>query len=88
MNQFAFNNFKFDENGRKLSKKVENTLEKGDIACYKQFLLLPLCFQNTYIPKVKTKACLEKVKYIYLDFSFKSSHTEKRMLPLGILSLH
>ena len=35
---------KFDENGKKLSKWVENTMEKGEIVCYKQFLLFPQCF--------------------------------------------
>ena len=39
--EFADDNFKFDENGRKLSKWVENTAGKGEIAHYKQFLLLP-----------------------------------------------
>ena len=28
-----------DENGTKFSKPVENTVEKGEIACYEQFLL-------------------------------------------------
>ena len=37
-------NFKFDENGRKLSKGVKNTVGKGEIACYEQFLVLPQCF--------------------------------------------
>ena len=32
--EFADNNFKFDENGRKLSKQVENTVGKGEIARY------------------------------------------------------
>ena len=39
MKEFADDNFKFDENGRKLSKWVENTEEKGEIARYEQFLL-------------------------------------------------
>ena len=38
--------FKFDENGRKLSKQVENTMGKGEIAHYEQFLLFPQCFQR------------------------------------------
>ena len=33
--------------GRKLSKWLESTGGKGEIACYKQFLLFPLCFQKT-----------------------------------------
>ena len=39
--------FKFDENSRKFSKRVENTVGKGEIACYNQFLLFPRCFQKT-----------------------------------------
>ena len=42
---FADHNLKFDQNGRKLSKRVENTVGKGEIALYKQFLLFPQCFQ-------------------------------------------
>ena len=37
---FADDNFKFDENGRKLFLRVENTR-------YEQFLLFPQCFQKT-----------------------------------------
>ena len=40
----ADDNLKFDENGRKFSKQVENTEGKGEIACYEQFLLFPQCF--------------------------------------------
>ena len=43
----ADNNFKFDKNGGKLSKRVENTLRKGEIAHYagnQHFLLFPQCF--------------------------------------------
>ena len=46
LKEFADNNFRFDENGRKLSIQVENTAGKGEIACYKQFLLFPQCFQK------------------------------------------
>ena len=41
------NNFKFDENGRKFSKWVENPVGKGEIDRYEQFLLFPHCFQKT-----------------------------------------
>ena len=46
LKKFADDNFKFDENGRKLSKQVENTVGKGEIARYEQFLLFPQCFQK------------------------------------------
>ena len=48
--EFADDNFKFDENGRKLSKLVENTVGKGKIAHYEQFLLFPQCFQKACFP--------------------------------------
>ena len=48
---FAEDNFKFDENGRKLSRRVENTVGKGEIARYEQFLLFPQCFQKACFPR-------------------------------------
>ena len=44
LKEFADDNFKFDENGRKLLKQVENTVGKGEIACNEKFLLFPRCF--------------------------------------------
>ena len=43
LKEFADDNIKFDENGRKFSKWVEN----GEINRYEQFLLFPKCFQKT-----------------------------------------
>ena len=57
LKEFAGDNFKFDENGIKL----ENTVEKGEIACLEQFLLFQQCLQKTCTVKhVKTRACLGK----------------------------
>ena len=50
LKKFADDNFRFDENGRKLSKWVENTVRKGEIARYEQFLLFPQCFQKACFP--------------------------------------
>ena len=50
LKEVADNNFKFDENGRKLSRWVENTVGKGELACYEQFLLFPQCFQKACFP--------------------------------------
>ena len=47
---FADDNFKFDENGGKLSKRVQNTVGKGEIARNEQFLLFPQCFQKACFP--------------------------------------
>ena len=46
MKQFADDNFSYDENGRKLSKRVENTVGKGEIARYEQFLLSHSVFKR------------------------------------------
>ena len=48
--QSADDNSKFDENSRKFSKRVENTVGKEEIARYEQFLLFPQCFQKTCFP--------------------------------------
>ena len=45
--ELSEDNFKFDLNGGKFSKGVENALGKGDIARYEQFLLSLKCFQKT-----------------------------------------
>ena len=50
LKEFADDNFKFDENGRKLSKRVENTVGKGEIARYEQFLLFSQCFLKVCFP--------------------------------------
>ena len=39
LKEFTDDNFKFNENGGKFSKRVENTVEKGEIARYAQFFL-------------------------------------------------
>ena len=50
LKKFADDNFIFDKNGRKLSKRVENTVGKGEIALDEQFLIFPLCFQKACFP--------------------------------------
>ena len=61
---FADDNFKFDENGREQSKQVENTVGKGEIARYEQFLLFPQCFQKACFPGASKDVIVwEGVKY-------------------------
>ena len=48
LKDFADDNFEFDENGTKFSKRVENTVGKREIARCEQFLRFPQCFQKTY----------------------------------------
>ena len=50
LKQSADNNFKFDENSRKFSERVENTVGKREIARYEQFLFFPQCFQKACFP--------------------------------------
>ena len=50
LKESADDNFKFDENGGKLSEWVENTVAKGEIARYEQFLLFPHRFQKACFP--------------------------------------
>ena len=47
LNEFGDDKFKFDEYGEKILKRVENTVGKGEISYYEQFLLFPQCFQKT-----------------------------------------
>ena len=47
LKEFAEDNFKFDEYARMFYKWVENTVGKGEIARYEQFLLFPWGFQKT-----------------------------------------
>ena len=61
LEDFADDNFKFDENGRQFSKWVENTAGKGEIARYEQFCPFPTVFsKDFYCRHVKTRACLGK----------------------------
>ena len=43
-------NFEFNENSKKFSDQVENTVGKGEFACYEQSLLFPQCFQKARFP--------------------------------------
>ena len=51
LKEFPDDNFKFEKkSGRKLSKRVENTVGKGEIARYEQFLLFLQCFPKACFP--------------------------------------
>ena len=47
MEELTDDSFKFVDAGRKLSKQVENTVGKGEIARYEQFLFFPQCCHKT-----------------------------------------
>ena len=70
MKQSADDNFIFNENNRKFSKWVENTVGKGEIARHEQFLLFPQCFQ---------KACyLVQIERNFFDDILKCNKNEKK----------
>ena len=60
LKEFSDDNSKFDEKGEKLSKQVENTVGKGEIAHYEQFLLFPVFSKDLYCRQLKTRGCLWK----------------------------
>ena len=41
--------FKCIQNRKYVSHRVENIVRKGEISCYKQFLLFSQCFPQLYI---------------------------------------
>ena len=43
---FADDNFKADKNGEGCYKRIENTLGKGEIARFDQFLIFLQCFRH------------------------------------------
>ena len=45
MKEFTDDDLKLDENDEKFFKRIENTVGKGVIACYEQFLLFPAFFK-------------------------------------------
>ena len=65
LKEFADDNFSFGENGRKSSKRVENTVGKGEIYCYKQF---PTVFsKDFYADTLKPGLVWERVKSLPND---------------------
>ena len=60
LKDFADDYFKFDENGGKFSKGIENTVGKGEIARYEQFLLFSVFLKDLCCRHIKSRACLGK----------------------------
>ena len=57
LKEFADNSLKFDENDGKFYKRVKNTVEKEEIACYTQFLLFQ---QHTTMRKKSSESIVGK----------------------------
>ena len=60
LREFADDNFKFDEYGRKFSERVENTVGKGENGQYEQFLLFPQLFKRLVLQTRKNQGLLGK----------------------------
>ena len=69
--------FQFEENGRKLSKQVENTVGKGEIARCEQFLLFPQSFQKACFPGASKGVIVWESK-IEICFGKGRNHPGKR----------
>ena len=59
MREFAGDNIKFNENDIKFSKRIENTVGKGDIAC---FFFRHSAFKIPVLQTRKTGLAWERVK--------------------------
>ena len=81
LKEFADDNFKFDENGRQFSNCVENTVGKGEIACY-EFL------KDLYCRHVKTRACLGKGLAITQFSACQRTIIHHKSLGLSKLKVH
>ena len=80
LKEFVDDNFKFEENGRKLSKRVENTVGKAEIARYKQFLLFPQCFQKACFPGVSKGVIVWEVVKCTLKYAISFNLDQSKIL--------
>ena len=60
LKQFVDDNFKFDENGGKFFKRLDNTVGKGEVDLHEQFLLFPQCFQRLVLQTSKYQGLFGK----------------------------
>ena len=60
LKDFADDNLEFGKMAECYPKRLENTVGKGEIACYEQFLLSPVFSKDLYCRHLKTRACLGK----------------------------
>ena len=60
LKELAGDNFIFDENGRKFSRRVGNIGGKGEIAHHEQFLLFPHCFKRLELATRKNQSLFGK----------------------------
>ena len=76
LKKFADDNFNFKENGKQFSKQKENTVGKGEIARYEQFLLFPQCFKRLVLHTRKNQGLFWKGLTLSQTTNFRLSQTE------------
>ena len=79
MKEFADDNFKFDENGRKVSERVENTGKRRNCSSPAISSFPAVFSKNFNCRHVKTRACLEKGSGEQVCRSFLKSIDNKEM---------
>ena len=79
LKQSADDNFEFDVNSRKFSKLVENTVGKGEIARYEQFLLCPQCFK-WLVSQRRQKVLLCGNEFNTISHGITTSFTQSKIL--------
>ena len=60
LKEFAEDNSKCDENGRRFSKQVENTVGKGEIARWEQFSFFHSVFKRLVLQTCKNQGLFWK----------------------------
>ena len=60
MKRFAGDNFEFDDNGRKFSRWVENTVGKGDLLVTSNFSFSKSVFKRLVLQTSKNQGLLER----------------------------
>ena len=84
LKEFADENFNFDENCSKFFKRVENIVEKGEIARFEQLLLFPQCFQKACFPGASKAIIVWEWVMLYCTIPSQESFW-KRLLPNFLL---
>ena len=75
LEEFADDNFKFYENGRKLSKWLENMAGQREIARYKQFLRFPVFSKDLYCRHAKPGTVWERALIFNLSGIFHNNNS-------------
>ena len=86
LKQFADYNFKFDENSKKFSKRVENSVGQGENARYEQFLLSHSVFKRLASQgRQKVSLCGNGLKVDEYGICSKYERSGNANVPVAIL---